>query len=64
MKLLKSLINKIRNWRTQRAEDQKMLEKLEDLTGDYFDYYCDLIDGPHFVKKCAGKRGGRISKRK
>ena len=25
---------------------------------------CDLIDGPHFVKKCAGKRGGRISKRK
>lgn len=40
MKLLKSLINKIRNWRAQRAEDQKMLEKLEDLTGDYFDYYC------------------------
>ena len=25
---------------------------------------CGLIDGPHFVKKCAGKRGGRISKRK
>jgi general stress protein YciG len=25
---------------------------------------CDLIDGPHFVKKCAGKKGGRISKRK
>lgn len=23
-----------------------------------------LIDGPHFVKKCAGKKGGRISKRK
>lgn len=21
-------------------------------------------DGPHFVKKCAGKKGGRISKRK
>lgn len=28
------------------------------------DIECDLIDGPHFVKKCAGKRGGRISKRK
>lgn len=40
MKLLKSLINKIRNWQAQRAEDEKMLEKLEDLTGDYFDYYC------------------------
>ena len=40
MKLLKSLINKIRNRRAQRAEDEKMLEKLEDLTGDYFDYYC------------------------
>lgn len=40
MKLLKSLINKIHSWRTQRAEDRKMLEKLEDLTGDYFDYYC------------------------
>ena len=25
---------------------------------------CDLIDGPHFVKKCAGKKGGRISKRR
>ena len=25
---------------------------------------CDLIDGLHFVKKCAGKKGGRISKRK
>ena len=25
---------------------------------------CDLIDGPHFVKKCAEKKGGRISKRK
>mgnify|MGYP000864805202 CR=1 FL=1 len=25
---------------------------------------CELIDGPHFVKKCAGKKGGRISKRK
>lgn len=25
---------------------------------------CDLIEGTHFVKKCAGKRGGRISKRK
>ena len=25
---------------------------------------CDLIDGPHFVKKCAGKKGGRISKHK
>lgn len=35
MKLLKSLINKIRSWRAQRAEDQKMLERLEDLTGDY-----------------------------
>lgn len=40
MKLLKSLINKIRNWRARRAEDREMLEKLEDLTGDYFDYYC------------------------
>lgn len=39
MKLLKSLINKIRNWRAQRAEDE-ILEKLEDLTGDYFDHYC------------------------
>lgn len=25
---------------------------------------CDLIEGTHFVKKCAGKKGGRISKRK
>nr|DAS43304.1 MAG TPA: hypothetical protein [Caudoviricetes sp.] len=25
---------------------------------------CNLIEGPHFVKKCAGKKGGRISKRK
>ena len=22
------------------------------------------VDSPHFVKKCAGKKGGRISKRK
>ena len=28
------------------------------------DIECDLIEGTHFVKKCAGKRGGRISKRK
>ena len=25
---------------------------------------CDLIEGTLFVKKCAGKKGGRISKRR
>lgn len=27
------------------------------------EYNCDLIHGPHFVKKCAGKKGGSKSRR-
>ena len=45
-------------------EREHIIHRINQILDSRIECDCDLIDGPHFVKKCAGKKGGRISKRK